>query len=380
MSHKTSPNPMEKTSPSPEGHASEEQQGAGVQHLHLPTSADGLRLDKWIMRTYPHVSFGMIAKLCRKGFLRLDGKRLKTNQPLKKGQTLRLPPEITSTTLLPTPPISTKPVLTISEADRQFFKNITLFEDAHILVLNKPANLAVQGGSGQTRHLDGLLTAMTKQGEERPKLVHRLDKDTSGVIVLAKHLKAAQFYAEAFKDKEIQKIYWALTVRGPLLEQGDIKQPISKMTKSGYGREKMHIDADAGKFAHTTYQVIDRLSKRATWLALSPITGRTHQLRIHCAAQGFPILGDGKYGAKDAFLNGIEDAPHLKKLHLHARQIDLPLITGGQRRFLAPLPSHMLKTWDLLGFDQKAARTSYTMADLKGDLDIPINRSPRSSN
>lgn len=346
---------------------------AGVQHINLPNAAQDMRLDKWLMRTYPYVTFGMIAKLCRKGFIRLDGKRVKPDHRLKTGLSLRIPPEITATTSISPTPSRPKP--RISDADKKLLADMKLYEDDHLLVLNKPAGLAVQGGSGQGgRHLDGLLQAQADSEADRPKLVHRLDKDTSGLIILAKHLKAAQFYTEAFREKDIQKVYWAITVRGPDLDQGEIKAPLQKSSQGGYGREKMEIDAEKGKFAHTTYQVIDRLGKKASWLALSPITGRTHQLRIHCAAFGFPILGDGKYGSQDAFLSGIEDAAHLKKLHLHARQIDLPLLSGGSRRFLAPLPDHMAKTWDLLGFDQKAARTCYTMADLKGDLDIPINR------
>ena len=212
------------------------------------------------------------------------------------------------------------------------------------LVLNKPPGLAVQGGSKTSRHLDGMLDALADKGGERPRLVHRLDKDTSGVLVLARSTAAADRLGKAFRGRQVNKLYWALVVGEHERDQGRIDLALAK--KAGARGERMERDGD-GQAAVTDFAVIDRVGRQAAWLALRPRTGRTHQLRVHCAAIGTPILGDGKYGGVAAFLSGVPS----KALHLHARAIELPRRGGGVVGVTAPLPGHMAETWKLFGFD-----------------------------
>ncbi len=220
-----------------------------------------------------------------------------------------------------------------------------LYRDEFAIVLNKPPGLAVQGGSGTERHLDGLLDALRFDGAERPRLVHRLDRDTSGALVIARTGAAAAFLTRAFRDKAARKIYWAIVVGLPKPDEGRIGLPLAKTP--GRGGERVRPDPDDGKHAVTYYRVIESAGERASWLALLPVTGRTHQLRAHCAAIGTPILGDGKYGAAAAHIAGV---PGSRRLHLHAREIAIPLPQGGALRVTAPLPPHMRETWNFFGF------------------------------
>jgi 23S rRNA pseudouridine955/2504/2580 synthase len=230
-------------------------------------------------------------------------------------------------------------------ADAAMLQAAILHRDDAVIALNKPPGLAVQGGTRSERHLDGLLDALRFGYAERPRLVHRLDKDTSGVLVVARTAAAAAFLTRAFRDKTTRKTYWALAVGRPQPAQGRISLALAK--KDGRDGERVRADPDQGKHAVTYYCVVDSAGERASWLALLPVTGRTHQLRAHCAAIGVPILGDPKYGGAGAHLAG---APNARQLHLHARELSIPHPDGGILRVTAPLPPHMRQSWEFFGF------------------------------
>ncbi len=316
---------------------------------------DGQRLDRWFKEQRPGLSFGRLSKLLRTGQVRVDSKRAKADTRLSAGQIIRIPPLELDT--LASPATAKSGLRTgLSEADRLLLEQALVYEDDDIVALNKPPGLAVQGGSGTARHLDGLVSAWRKSG--RLRLVHRLDKDTSGLILLAKSVGAANRLTQAFKTGGIEKTYWAIVVGRPPYASGEIKAPISKMAGTnraggaGSGGERMVVN-DQGQFALTHYQVVDKAGHRAAWLALSPRTGRTHQLRVHCEHMGTPILGDGKYGGQNAFLDGLDLS---RKLHLHARQLLVPHPELGELRLTADLPPHMATTFGTLGFSLNVAR------------------------
>jgi 23S rRNA pseudouridine955/2504/2580 synthase len=227
-------------------------------------------------------------------------------------------------------------------------RDAVLYRDDWAIVVNKPAGLAVQGGTNTERHVDAMLDGLRFHSKELPRLVHRLDKDTSGVLLIARNAAAATFFTRAFRDKTTRKIYWAITVGLPEIRQGRIDLALSK--SGGAGRERVHADEE-GKNAVTYYTVVDQAGTRASWLALLPVTGRTHQLRAHCAALGTPILGDGKYGGSGAQLGG-GAAEH--RLHLHARSLAIPHPQGGTLSVTAPLPPHMRRMWEFFGFEADA--------------------------
>lgn len=298
-----------------------------------------IRLDRWFKRHYPALSHGRLEKLLRTGRVRVDGKRARSGDRLAAGQEIRIPPlgELTA----PAPPTQRRP----GPEDEAMLQAAVLHCDEAVIVLNKPPGLAVQGGSGTERHLDGLLDGLRFGHEERPRLVHRLDKDTSGVLVIARSAAAAAFLTRAFRDKTTRKIYWAVVVGLPKPPQGRIGLALAKLP--GRGGERVRPDAEAGKHAVTYYRVVESAGAEASWLALLPVTGRTHQLRVHCAAIGTPILGDVKYGGAAAHLAGV---PGSRQLHLHARAISIPHPLGGRLRVTAPLPPHMRRTWEFFGF------------------------------
>lgn len=313
---------------------------SGVEHRRVAGGDAGQRLDRWFQRQFPGVTHGRLQKLLRTGQVRVDGKRAKAGQRLEAGQQVRVPPIAGGEEHLPEVP---RPA---SEADIAFIRGRVLAIDDDVIAVDKPAGLAVQGGSGTTRHLDGMLDALRFDAEERPRLVHRLDRDTSGVMLLARNAAAASRLGETFRGREVRKIYWALTVGIPRIEAGRIDLALGK--KPGRGGERVAVDEDEGQRAVTLYRVLERAGKRVAWLALWPQTGRTHQLRAHCAALGCPILGDGKYGGRGAFIDGLP--PGARKLHLHAREIAVPHPSGrGVFHAVAELPPHMQETWDMLG-------------------------------
>ncbi|MGC2857060.1 RluA family pseudouridine synthase [Novispirillum sp. DQ9] len=309
-----------------------------------------IRLDRWFKRHYPGLSHGRLEKLLRTGQVRVDGKRAKSNQRLESGQAIRVPPLGDEAATAPVPGDRPAAKPKISTADEEMIRACVLHRDASVLVINKPPGLATQGGTGMTRHVDALLDALRFDAAERPRLVHRLDKDTSGVLVLGRTAKAAAALAKAFKTRDARKIYWALVVGLPSPRDGVIKAPISKL--EGPGGEKMLVDPYEGKNAVTDYSVIESAQKKVAWVQLEPRTGRTHQLRVHCAYIGTPILGDGKYGGPDAHLQGMGIS---RKLHLHARAISVPHPDGGTLCVTAPLAEHMAESFAFFGFEPAEA-------------------------
>ncbi len=305
------------------------------------------RLDRWFKKHFPTLGHGRLEKLLRTGQVRVDGKRVKASDRLEAGQVIRIPPM----DLTPAPKPAARPV---DERAAKDLRARVLHKDAEVLVIDKPAGLAVQGGTGTDRHLDGLLDALKFEAKERPRLVHRLDRDTSGVLVLARTAEAARWLGDAFKGRDTDKVYWAVVAGVPKIRQGTIDLKLAKLP--GKAGERVVVDEREGKKAITDYAVVEDIKGVASWLALKPITGRTHQLRAHLEAIGHPILGDGKYGGKTAHLD-IADAP--KQLQLHARSIALTRPNGKKLKVEAPLPPHMKATWANFGFDARPDRDPF---------------------
>ncbi len=302
-----------------------------------------VRLDRWFRRHYPNLAHGRLEKLLRTGQVRVDGKRAKSNQRLEGGQMIRIPPLGDIETL---PPRRSRQ--TVSDDDAAMLRGLILHQDDDVIVIDKPAGLATQGGTGMTRHVDGMLDALCFDLVERPRLVHRLDKDTSGVLVLGRTITAAAALAKAFKSREARKVYWGLVVGLPNPPDGIIKAPIAKM-ETGHG-ERMEVNPE-GQSAVTEFKVIEAASKKAAWVQMEPRTGRTHQLRVHMAYLGTPLAGDSKYGDPETSLQGQIS----RKLHLHARALEIPHPAGGLLRVFAPLPKHMQDSFDFFEFDIDAA-------------------------
>ncbi len=320
---------------------------SGVQTLKVADDEAELRLDRWFRRRFPDLGHGRLEKLLRTGQVRVDGKRAKANLRLEPGQEIRVPPGADA----PRPGGSgkaTPPRLTA--ADTEFVQALVIHMDDEVIALNKPAGLAVQGGSGTFRHLDGMLDALKFEASDRPRLVHRLDRDTSGVLLLARTRKAAARLAETFRGKTARKLYWALVAGAPKPARGQIDVPLAK-EGDAFG-ERVARNDEACQRAVTLYATVDTASHHAAWLVMWPLTGRTHQLRVHAAeGLGMPIVGDSKYGGKAALMTGAVS----RKLHLHARSIELPHPSGtGTLKVTAELPDHMRETWELFDFDPKA--------------------------
>lgn len=298
------------------------------------------RLDRWFARHFPDLSHGLVQKLLRTGQVRVDGARASGNLRLSAGQHIRIPPMVESGPRLQG--ASSR----IDCEDARTLRSRILYENHELIVIDKPAGMPVQGGTGQRRHVDGLSRVLVKGNEPPPKLVHRLDKDTSGVLLLAKSADAARRLGRAFKMGEVRKTYWAVVVGVPTLTTGVIENELEK--RAGVGGERVIVVSDRGRQARTRYKILDRSGSLATFLALYPETGRTHQLRVHCVALGTPILGDGKYGGRGSFLTNL---PSARRLHLHARSIELPVKDGEALRLVAPLPDHMRASVNQLAFD-----------------------------
>ena len=313
---------------------------SGVQTRYVSRNEADMRLDRWFKLHFPELPFGKLQKIVRKGEVRVNGKRAKTSQRLEVGEAIRIPPLGDAETKSPK---GEKPKYVLTDADRKLALSLVIYKDKDVLAINKPAGLAVQGGTKMERHLDGMLEALTYEAEEKPRLVHRLDKDTSGVMLLARNRQSATHLGKVFKGRETRKVYWAILVGVPEMDSGTITLPLSKLP--GKAGERMVVDTEEGKPSVTEFRVLERAGKRLCLVALWPKTGRTHQLRVHMEALGTPILGDGKYGGQEAFISGEEIE---KKLHLHAREIDVP---GAGARVKAPLPDHMKTTFQLFGFD-----------------------------
>ena len=312
---------------------------SGVSIVTIRPEDGAGRLDRWFKRHYPGISHGRLEKLLRTGQIRVDGKRARAGDPVAPGQAIRVPPLPEASP----PPPAARP--RARPQDLALLRDAVLYRDDWAVVVNKPAGLAVQGGTNTERHVDALLDGLRFDGSERPRLVHRLDKDTSGVLLIARNAAAAAFFTRGFREKATRKVYWAIVAGLPRPLQGRIDLGLAK--GGGPGRERVHADPEEGKSAVTYYRVVDNAGTRASWLALLPVTGRTHQLRAHCAALGTPILGDGKYGGSAAQLPG-GAAAH--RLHLHARSLEIPHPAGGTLRVTAPLPPHMQRMWEFFGF------------------------------
>ena len=316
-----------------------------VRTLAVGVGEDGVRLDRWFKRRWPHLNHIQIQKLARSGQIRVDGARVKSDTRLTAGAMVRVPP-------LPDAPDPSekKKREGLTEREIAYAKSLVLYEDDEVLALNKPSGLAVQGGTKTTKHVDRLLSAWG-EGLERPRLVHRLDRDTSGVLLLGKSPAAAARLSGAFAKRKAKKTYWAIVAGNPHPTQGLIELPL---VKKGVGDRELVVPADPKEFgaepADTEYVMISRAAGRAAWMALRPLTGRTHQLRAHMKAIGHPILGDPKYSDdKAAELSGG------LKLQLHARRLTLPHPGGGILVIEAPLSPEMKAGFAHFGFDEHEA-------------------------
>ena len=306
-----------------------------------------MRLDRWFRLHYPAVTYGYLQKLLRSGQVRVDSARVHANARLETGQQVRVP-AIVREPAKPKPSLA--PPLGLSKGDRDLIEAMILFEDDDVLVLNKPHGISVQGGTGTKRHLDGLLAGMADRFGDRPRLVHRLDRDTTGVLLVAKHRDAAAKLGRVFQTRSAAKTYWALVKGVPKPPQGKVEAALVKAAGPDGDRVRKALPGEQAKAMHATthYSVIDRVAHKASWLSLKPVTGRQHQLRAHMALIGNPIIGDNKYEGDNVLVDsGIEG-----KLHLHARRLIIPHPAGGQIDVTAPLPEHMRKTWRLLGLDE----------------------------
>lgn len=316
---------------------------------------DGIRLDRWFKRHRPDVSFAVVSRWARTGQLRVDGSRAAPGDRVEEGQSIRIPPYQPE----PATPARARPVRrALSDEETEFARNLVIHKDDQAIVINKPPGLATQGGTRTENHVDGLLDALAFEKEDRPKLVHRLDKDTSGALLLGRTARAAAFFAKSFASRTARKVYWALVVGVPDIDDGMIDLPLAK--QPGTGGEKMHVDEENGLPSRTRYRVVERAGNRAAWLEVQPHTGRTHQIRVHLAAIGHPIVGDGKYGGKDAFLTGTIS----RKMHLHSRRIRVDHPDGGRIDVHADLPPHFAESLHDLGFDLHAG-------DLPLDDELP---------
>ncbi len=310
-----------------------------MTELTIPETGAEMRLDRYLRREIPGLTQGAIQKLLRTGKIRLNGARTEANARLALGDIVRLP----ETAATPAPRRE-RHVVKMDAARQRELEAMILYQDESVIVLNKPAGLAVQGGSGIAVHIDGMLDSLRFEAAERPKLVHRLDRDTSGVLLLARNGRAAQKLATAFRGRTVEKTYWALIVGVPDILEGRIDLSLKRVDLGGTSRaEPAHAkDPDAQK-AITDYRVLDYAGKKFAWVQLSPHTGRMHQLRAHCFALGTPILGDAAYG-------GMFAENFSPQLHLHARQLHIPHPEGGFLTVEAPLPTHMREAFAYLGF------------------------------
>lgn len=334
-----------------------------VRQFTVTDDDDGIRLDRWFKRNLPQIGFATISRWARTGQVRVDGKRARPEDRLTAGQVLRVPPGGQPSGKAPRQKRELTPE-DIAEA-----RAMVIRETPSALVLNKPPGLATQGGSKTHRHVDGLLDAFVEDDDTpRPRLVHRLDKDTSGVLLIAKTPGSAASYSKRFAGRSARKVYWALVVGRPEVSEGTIDAPLAK--QPGTGGEKMHVNEETGQTAKTRYRVVDRAGDRASWVELEPLTGRTHQLRVHMAAIGHPIVGDGKYGGQDAFLTGAVS----RKMHLHARRLIIGTPeskgnAGGKLDVTAELPEHFAASMEALGFEQ-------SQSDASPIRDDPVERTP----
>ena len=322
---------------------------------------DGIRIDRWFKRHYPQVTHVLLQKLLRKGEVRLDGKRADAGTRVAAGQAMRLPPQVIhAKDERPQKPV-TESKHPLASKDMGSLADRILYMDKQVIVLDKPAGLATQGGSGLTRHVDGMLDSLQYEKPTRPKLVHRLDRDTSGVLMVARTAQAASGLSASLALRDTSKVYWALVRGVPKQKHGVVKAALAKEGVRGKDERMTVSEEGDAKFALTEYAVMGTAGTEFAWVAARPITGRTHQIRVHLASLGTPIVGDFKYGGTDSRGRGdIAD-----KLHLHARSIDIGRPDGGRLQVTAPLSPHMVKSWKLLGFDPDDRRDPFPPKKIK---------------
>ena len=316
-----------------------------MQNVTIGVDENGMRVDRFLQVQFPTLSFARIQRVIRKGEVRVNGKRVDAGSRLEAGQNVRIPPLR----------LEASPAAALGDADgdntRHLLKSITLYEDDDVLVLNKPLGLAVQGGSGTTRHIDGMLEVLRDAQGQRPRLVHRLDKDTAGCLLVAKTRMAAAALAKSFRSRSARKIYWALVAGVPKPHQGRISTFLAKEQRDEDSVMRIARHGEEGaSHAVTYYAVVETAGPALAWLSLKPMTGRTHQLRAHMTHIGHPIVGDSKYFARENWQlpGGMQN-----RLHLLARRIAVPHPRGGVIDVTAPLPQHMQQSWNLLGLDAK---------------------------
>jgi 23S rRNA pseudouridine955/2504/2580 synthase len=299
-----------------------------------------IRLDRWFRRHFPVLTQGMVQKLCRTGQIRVDGKRAEASTRLLPGQSIRVPP------LPDAPPPAAAPPL--DPATLRELEGMIVHIDDSLIVLNKPHGLPVQGGPGIIRHLDGMMENFRQGSADKPRLVHRLDKDTSGLLLLARTPGVAAKLAAAFRSREVEKTYWAVVAGRPTPQDGLIDMPLVKFggLRGGERVAVAEPGEEGSARATTAYRTRDAAGRKLAWLELSPLTGRTHQLRVHCAALGTPIVGDRMYGGEASQIEGIAE-----RLHLHARRLALRHPSGGVLELEAGLPPHMRDTFRMMGFE-----------------------------
>ncbi len=317
-----------------------------VKQVKVLEKDSGARLDRWFKRYYPALSHGALEKMLRGKNIRVNGARAKADQHLEAGDEIRVPP-------MPQAPVDAQKHSALSDKDIAFIQSLVIYKDKDVIVLNKPAGLAVQGGSKTFRHIDGLLDGLKFDGE-RPRLVHRLDKETSGVLALARNVKAAAYLTKAFETKQARKIYWTLVSGCPSKMSGRVELKLLKRSGKD-GGEQVFVDEN-GQYAASLYEVVDTTGDYS-WVRLAPLTGRTHQLRVHMAALGCPIVGDKKYGGSD--LDGLD-----KKMYLHAKALELPLPNGKKIILNAPTPDYMKKSFAFFHFSDKKEIEDFDLFDI----------------
>jgi 23S rRNA pseudouridine955/2504/2580 synthase len=322
-----------------------------VETIKVAEREAGMRLDRWFRVHFPEITHGYLQKLLRSGQVRVNAKRVEANERLEAGAQVRVP-KVARTPREGSPSAKAAATPSASKADRELIEGMILYEDDDVLVLNKPFGLAVQGGTGTRRHIDGILAGMADRFGDRPRLVHRLDRDTTGVLLVAKHRDAAAKLGRIFQTRSAAKTYWALVKGVPRPPQGKIEAALVKASGPDGDRIRKARPGEQKEAMHATthYSVVDRVAHKASWVSLKPVTGRQHQLRAHMEMIGHPIVGDNKYdGGMEMPAENIEP-----KLHLHARRLIIPHPKQPKKiDVTAPLPPHMLGSWDLLGLDPR---------------------------
>jgi 23S rRNA pseudouridine955/2504/2580 synthase len=315
---------------------------SGVRIVIVAREDDGQRLDRWLKKYVPDLPYALVQKLIRKGQIRIDGGRAKTDTRLSEGQEIRLPPSAYGE--------KQDEYFKPKKGDADFVRSLILYDDGDLMAINKPAGYAAQGGLRIERHIDGLMDNMAEPDGTRPKLCHRLDRDTSGVLLLARNRETVMKMGRIFEQKNIRKYYLALVAPAPEMNGGTIDAPLRK--GDGDDRDMMIVDRVDGKFARSEFRVLERAAKKAAVVALWPRTGRTHQLRVHALTAGFPIVGDPKYGNLERDCDMIDALGLSNRMHLHAYRVIFPHPNTRQMMDIsAPLPADLKKSWEAMGFD-----------------------------